>query len=63
MRRIKDRRTRVVKRRNPVARVLRERAFQVRAVASRKKYTRKAKHRHRREPDPANDGQRQPLDS
>ena len=56
MSRIKDRRTKGVKRRNPVARMLRERAFQVRTVANRKKYTRKQKHRHRREPDPARDG-------
>jgi hypothetical protein len=56
MSRIKGRRTKAVKRRNPVARALRERAFRVRAVASRKKYSRKAKHRPVRDLEPPQEG-------
>ena len=49
MARIQDRRTGSVKRRNPVARALRQQALRGRTVASRKKYTRKLKHRRRRD--------------
>jgi hypothetical protein len=45
MRKIRGQRSRKVARRNPVARALRDAAFRARAVANRRKYTRKRKHR------------------
>jgi stalled ribosome alternative rescue factor ArfA len=43
-RRIKARRDKGVKRRNPIARALREAAYRARQEANRRRYTRKAKH-------------------
>ena len=48
---IKDRRHKAVKRRNPVARALRAAAFRARQEANRRRYSRKAKHRTKPEPD------------
>jgi hypothetical protein len=47
MRKVRGQRTRKVARRNPIARALRAAAFRARAVANRRKYTRKRKHRDR----------------
>jgi stalled ribosome alternative rescue factor ArfA len=44
-RRIKNRRDRSVKRRNPIARVLRDAAFRARKEQNRRRYSRKAKHK------------------
>jgi hypothetical protein len=49
MRRVRGQRTRKVAKRNPIARALRDAAFRARAVANRRKYTRKRKHRARPE--------------
>ena len=43
-RRIKARRDKAVKRRNPVARALRDAAYRARQEANHRRYTRKAKH-------------------
>jgi hypothetical protein len=47
MRKLRVRRTRTVAKRNPIARALRDAVFRARAVANRRKYTRKRKHRDR----------------
>jgi hypothetical protein len=44
---MKDRRKRSVKRRNPIARALRDPLFRVRQKANRRKYSRKAKRQKR----------------
>ena len=44
MRKVRGQRTRKVVKRNPIARALRDAAFRARAVANRRKYTRKRKH-------------------
>jgi len=49
MRKVRGQRTRRMARRNPIARVLRAAAFRARAMANRRKYTRKRKHRARPE--------------
>jgi hypothetical protein len=41
----KDRHAKAVKRRNPVARALRDAAYRARKEASRRRYSRKAKHK------------------
>jgi hypothetical protein len=43
-RRIKARRDKAVKRRNPIARALRDAAYRARQDANRRRYTRKPKH-------------------
>ena len=48
---MKNWRNRRVKRRNPLARLLREPAFRARREASRKKYSRKLKHRRKGDRD------------
>jgi hypothetical protein len=48
----RDRRAKALKRRNPVARVLRDQAFQARKEANRRRYSRKAKHRRPADPEP-----------
>jgi hypothetical protein len=48
---IKDRRHQAVKRRNPIARALRTAAFRARQEANRRRYSRKAKHRAKPQPD------------
>jgi len=45
MRKVRGQRARKVAKRNPIARALRDAAFRARAVANRRKYTRKRKHR------------------
>jgi stalled ribosome alternative rescue factor ArfA len=52
---MKDRRRKSVKRRNPIARLLRDPLFRARRTADRKKYSRKAKHRRRDERQGASD--------
>jgi hypothetical protein len=42
---LKDRGHKAVKRRNPVARALRDAAYRARKEANRRRYSRKAKHR------------------
>jgi hypothetical protein len=44
MRKARGQRTRKVAKRNPIARALRDAAFRARALANRRKYTRKRKH-------------------
>lgn len=48
----KDRRARAVKRRNPVARTLRDAAFRARKEANRRRYSRKAKHTPKPDEEP-----------
>lgn len=48
---MKGRRRKRVKRRNPVARALRDPLFRARRERSRRKYSRKAKHRERERPE------------
>ena len=48
---MKNWRNRRVKRRNPLARLLREPAFRARREANRKKYSRKLKHRRQGDRD------------
>jgi hypothetical protein len=43
MRKVRGQRTRKVARRNPIARALRDAVFRARAMANRRKYTRKGK--------------------
>ncbi len=50
-RRIKNRREQAVKRRNPIARALRETAFRVRKEQNRRRYSRKTKHKPDAETD------------
>jgi hypothetical protein len=45
MRKIRGRRTRKIAKRNPIARALRDAVFRARAVANRRKYSRRRKHR------------------
>jgi hypothetical protein len=45
MRKSRGQRTRAVAKRNPIAHALRDAVFRARAVANRRKYTRKRKHR------------------
>jgi stalled ribosome alternative rescue factor ArfA len=45
MRKVGGRHTRKVAKRNPIARALRDAVFRARALANRRKYTRKRKHR------------------
>jgi hypothetical protein len=52
---IKDRRSRAVKRRNPIARALREAAFRARKESNRRRYSRKAKHKTATDPAPSLD--------
>jgi hypothetical protein len=52
---IKDRRSRAVKRRNPIARALREAAFRARKESNRRRYSRKAKHKVATDPAPSLD--------
>lgn len=47
MRKVRGQRTRKIAKRNPIARALRDAAFRARAVAHRRQYTRKRKHRAR----------------
>jgi hypothetical protein len=47
MRKVRGQRARKVAKRNPIARALRDAAFRARAVANRRRYTRKRKHRAR----------------
>jgi hypothetical protein len=47
MGKLRGRRTRPVTKRNPIARSLRDAVFRARAMANRRKYTRKRKHRAR----------------
>lgn len=51
-RRIKTRRSKAVKRPNPVARALRAAAFRARKERNRRAYTRKTKHRARPDAGP-----------
>jgi hypothetical protein len=44
MRRNRGQRARKIAKRNPIARALRDAAFRARAIANRRKYTRKRKH-------------------
>jgi hypothetical protein len=44
MRRNRGQRTRKIAKRNPIARALRDAAFRARAMANRRRYTRKRKH-------------------
>jgi hypothetical protein len=48
----KDRRTKAIKRRNPIARTLRDAAYRARKEANRRRYSRKAKHRRPADPEP-----------
>ncbi|MGH6945590.1 MAG: DUF7230 family protein [Geminicoccaceae bacterium] len=48
---MKNWRNRRVKRRNPLARLLRDSAFRARREANRKKYSRKLKHRRKTDRD------------
>ena len=50
---VKDRRKQAVKRRNPIARVLRDAAYRARKEANRRRYSRKAKHKPAAEPEPS----------
>ena len=52
---IKDRRSKAVKRRNPIARALREAAFRARKESNRRRYSRKAKHKTATDPAPSLD--------
>jgi len=47
MRKVRGRYTRTITKRNPIARALRAAVFRARALANRRKYTRKRKHRAR----------------
>ena len=50
-RRIKNRREQALKRRNPIARALRQAAFRVRKVQNRRRYARRPKHQPDSETD------------
>jgi hypothetical protein len=50
-RRIKNRREQAARRRNPIARALREAGFRIRKEQNRRRYSRKAKHRPATETD------------
>ena len=52
---IKDRRSEAVKRRNPIARALREAALRARKESNRRRYSRKAKHKAPTDPAPSLD--------
>jgi stalled ribosome alternative rescue factor ArfA len=53
---MKDRRKKGVKRRNPIARLLRDPLFRARQKANRRKYSRKAKHQKREAQQQPSDG-------